>query len=156
MSLPVEWVEELFARLFLRYGMALKRAYDGMDMDLVKADWGQVLSGFARTDIRFALDNLPAQFPPNAMEFRAICRRAPAVDVPQLPAPKADPAVVAKALAAIKPTTPKGSLAQQCIDRIVAIHGPHPTNAAVRHVLESCRQQVGGRGLSQEELTVAG
>lgn len=144
MSLPADWVEELFGRLFVRYGMALHRAYEGLDMAIVKADWGQVLGGFSRTDIRYGLDNLPAQFPPNAMEFRAVCRRAPVAEAPQLPAPKADPAMVAAVLGAIKPGAPTGSLAQQCIDRIVGIHGPNPCNPAVRAMLESCRAHIGG------------
>lgn len=148
MSLPAPWTESLFRRLHVRYGATFERQYDGLDMADVRADWADMLHGFSGEDIRYGLEFLPDKFPPNALEFRAICRRAPRVELPALPAPVADPAMVAAVLAAIRPPTEpvRGSLAQQCIDNIVRLHGPAPGNPAVRAMLVSCRAHVSGAG----------
>lgn len=73
MSMPASWVESLFSRLAIRYGAVFIRQYASMDADAVKADWAQVLDGFSREAVKHAIDNLPHEKPPNAMQFRAIC-----------------------------------------------------------------------------------
>ncbi len=91
MSLPEVWVDELFARLTVRYGAAFKRQYADIEPNVVKADWAQVLSGFTRQTIRYGLDHLPADKAPNALQFRAICNSGPRDDgYLQLPAPIVD------------------------------------------------------------------
>lgn len=99
MSIPVSWMDSLFARLIVRYGAVFTRQYEGLDLAAVKADWADVLSGCKGTDIGYALKYLPEGMPPNAMQFRAICRRAPDANPPRLEAPKADPARVAAIVA---------------------------------------------------------
>lgn len=144
MSLPAAWLDSLFGRLLVRYGASLSRVYEGADMALVKADWAAVLSSFREHPeaISYALDNLPPTYPPNATEFRDICRRMPSTDLPALPLAAADPAIVAKALAALNAPVAErsGSLAQQCIANIERIHGARPQNLAVRAVHEACRR----------------
>lgn len=97
MSLPDSWVNEIFQRLALVYGHDFLRRWEGLDMGAVKADWARELSGFARNPqaIKHALDNLPPAQPPTVLQFRALCIGRPETAGPALPAPKADPNVVA-------------------------------------------------------------
>lgn len=98
MSSPMEpeFVERIFTRLLARYGAAWVRMWSGLDDADVKADWAAVLGGRTAREIRFALDNLPSDRPPNALQFRDLCRGVPALPLPRLPAPKPDPARVAQ------------------------------------------------------------
>ena len=146
MSLPASWIEALFGRLAVRYGGAFLRQYEGMDIALVKADWADFLAGFSGDDIRYALDYLPERFPPNALEFRALCRKAPVAAVSALPAPAADPAMVARVLEGVRSPqdAPKRSLAAQCIENILRIHGEAPKSLAARDMLASCREHLAG------------
>lgn len=98
MSLPDSWVESLFKRLAVRYGAAWLRMWEGVDVAAIKADWADVLGGFQPEDIRFALNHLPADRPPNAMQFRDLCRRAPDPAVQMLPAPTPNPMLAREVL----------------------------------------------------------
>jgi hypothetical protein len=84
MSLPASWVDSLFTKLSLAYGAAFMRQWPDADPELIKADWANVLAGFKPFPdaIRFALDNLPPDRPPTALQFRALCRSAPHDDGP--------------------------------------------------------------------------
>jgi hypothetical protein len=73
MPLSKQYVDQIFARMLVRYGVAWLRMWDGIDMDAVKADWAETLAGFGAATIRHALDHLPER-PPNAMQFRDVCR----------------------------------------------------------------------------------
>ena len=77
MPLPSAWIDALFARLVLRYGSAFMRQYAELDVSSVMADWGDVLDGISGPAIKHALAHLPADRPPNAMQFRAACLAAP-------------------------------------------------------------------------------
>lgn len=92
MSLPIKAIDRLFERLALTYGAAWVRQWEGLNMNDIKAMWAHELSGFSgRLEaIAWALENLPERCP-NVIEFRNLCRRAPAPEVPKLPEPKADP-----------------------------------------------------------------
>lgn len=92
MSLPTKWVEALFTKLTLAYGREFLGRWEGIDLSDVKTDWGHELSGFERHPeaIAYALANLPIK-PPTVLEFRALCRRAPAPDAPRLESPRANP-----------------------------------------------------------------
>jgi hypothetical protein len=100
MSLPLAWVDALFARLSVRYGAAFMRQYADLEIGAVKADWSDVLGGFAGQPeaIRYALDNLPADKPPTAGQFRLLCNSAPVPEVKAIAhdAPPADPERVAE------------------------------------------------------------
>lgn len=100
MSLPLPAIDRLFDRLTATYGRQFIGMYEGLDSAAVKTAWAHELSGFARQlqAVAWALENLPERAP-NVIEFRALCRRAPAPDVPKLPEPKADPERVRRELA---------------------------------------------------------
>lgn len=92
--LPSEWIDSLFARLSVRYGASWSRMYEGIDMAAVKADWARELAPYANdaAPIKYALDNLPSDWPPNVSQFKAICLNRPEPPRPQLAAPKPDKA----------------------------------------------------------------
>lgn len=102
MQLPDSWVESLFARFAVRYGAAWIRQWEGVDIAAVKADWAEQLGGTSSGSIKHALEHLPVDKPPTVGQFQALCRNAPRAAPPALPAPKADPAVVAAALGALQ------------------------------------------------------
>jgi hypothetical protein len=108
MALPESWVESIFARLAVRYGVAFQRQYADMDVGAVKADWSDVLGCFADRPeaIRFALDHLPADKPVTALQFRALGIGAIREErQPALPAPMSvhPPEAVRGKLSAIAP-----------------------------------------------------
>jgi hypothetical protein len=94
MPLTAAWVDSLFARLTVRYGVAFLRQYQDIDPAAVKADWAEVLDGFDRHPeaIKHALANMPADKPPTVLQFRDAARKAPTPEAPRLPEPPADPA----------------------------------------------------------------
>jgi hypothetical protein len=66
------WIDRLFARLHVRYGDAWPRKWDGIDMEAVKADWCASLETLYQRcpkALVYALDHLPADFPPNSDAF---------------------------------------------------------------------------------------
>ena len=99
MSLPAKAVDRIFARLGATYCAAWERSIGAVPLSDVKTAWAHELSGFAGRlqDIAWALENLPERCP-NVIEFRAICRKSPRVELPQLDV-KADPERVQSELA---------------------------------------------------------
>ncbi len=93
-------IEAIFTKLAVRYGAAWLRQWDGVDMDLVKADWADELAGFKENlePLRYALRHLPDRCP-NVGEFRALANRCPPPELPRLAAPAASDAVVAEQVA---------------------------------------------------------
>lgn len=96
--LPLGLVESLFARLLVTYGHPFLNQYEGLDMGVVHADWAEKLAGFQQQGegdevdapaIAWALDNLTPGRPPNALDFKQLCRayRAPEDHPLGLPAP---------------------------------------------------------------------
>lgn len=115
-ALPAHWVDQLFRKLSIRYGRQFMARWDGIDEADVKADWAEVLGGFtARPDcIAYGLENLPADRPPTATQFRDLCRSKPeANQAPQLPAPKPDPQRLAAALAPLEGIKAKAAVQNQ-------------------------------------------
>lgn len=106
MSLPATWIDRIFTKLTLVYGREFTARWDsvGVPIEAVKADWAHELDGFDKWPeaIAHALQNLPPDRPPTVLQFRALCRAAPAKELPQLPAPKADPARVKAELAKLR------------------------------------------------------
>lgn len=95
--LPTVVVDRLFRRLAGVYGAAWDRAMGVTPVDDLKRVWAEELGGFAGRlqDIAWALDNLP-EAPPNVIQFRNLCRQAPAPAAPRLPAPVVSPERVAE------------------------------------------------------------
>ena len=92
MTMPLPWVEKIFRRLTLVYGRDFLSRWEGQEINGVIDDWALELAGFANWPeaIGWALNNLPADRPPTVLQFRDICRKAPARSAPALPEPEAD------------------------------------------------------------------
>ena len=99
MSLSLKAVDRLFERMALTYGKQFTDMYSNLDHSSVKTMWAHELSIYANSlnRIAWALENLPPRCP-NVIEFKQLCRQAPAPEVPALPEPKADPERLKKAL----------------------------------------------------------
>jgi hypothetical protein len=92
MSLSNQAIDRLFTRLGATYGAQWDKSLGTAPLGDVKTLWAHELAPFANSlhRIAWALENLPARCP-NVIEFKLLCRQAPAPDVPELPEPKADP-----------------------------------------------------------------
>lgn len=113
MSMPDSWIDRIFVRLSMVYGRDFMARYEGLQIDAVKAEWAHDLDGFEQHPeaVRYALDHLPSDRAPNSLQFRDLCRRAPAKQVPALPAPEPDKKVAAAirgAFTAVKRTGAMG------------------------------------------------
>ncbi|MGB4064230.1 MAG: hypothetical protein WBK19_10435 [Azonexus sp.] len=92
MSLPANWIDRIFNRMLGIYGAQFKSKFsvvvDGVDVGIANAKetWAEELGNFNDKPeaIAYALDHLPVDHAPNALEFRDICRRAPVKQAPQL------------------------------------------------------------------------
>lgn len=108
MSLPTKWVDALFTKLTLAYGRDFIGRWEGIEIGDVKTDWAHELAGFdAHPEaIAYALANLPMKAP-TVIEFRALCRKAPAPVVALLQEPAANPQRVAEELRKLAPILAK-------------------------------------------------
>ena len=100
MSLSLKAVDRIFDRLTATYGRDFSSRWEGLDGNAVKSSWSHELSGFEHGlhMIAWALEHLPEKSP-NVIEFRNLCRKAPAAEHKALEAPQADPARVAAEMA---------------------------------------------------------
>jgi hypothetical protein len=110
MSLPVEWIDKIFLKLTLNYGVEFMARYKGLNPNDVKSDWCHELS-FAeqRPDaIKFALENLPDR-PPTAQAFKALCLSAPAKESALAieHQPPANPQAVAEVMSRLNVPVPR-------------------------------------------------
>lgn len=107
MSLPVLWVDKIFKKLTLNYGVEFLNRYKGQDMADIKTDWCDQLQGYEKSPeaISFALENLPDK-PPTAQIFKALCRQAPSREAPALPMPKVNPEIAARVIDGLKASNP--------------------------------------------------
>lgn len=97
----------IFERLAATYGAAWDRSLGQAPINDVMTVWAHELSGFlqhrrAMMSVAWALENLPDRCP-NVIEFKTLCRKAPAVEAPALPEPQADPDRVAAELEKLAP-----------------------------------------------------
>lgn len=101
MPLPSRTIDAIFARMLVRYGAAWLRMWADIPMEAVKADWANELDKMSPAHVRYALDHLPADYPPTVAQFRAL-----ALNMPEyhraLPAPKSTPSRVAAELARMR------------------------------------------------------
>ncbi len=104
MSLPLQAVDRLFARLSATYGRDFASRYEGIDLNAVKSSWAHELAWYADNlqDIAWALENLPERCP-NVIEFRSLCRRAPVPEVPRIAHSPAGKERIAAELAKLAP-----------------------------------------------------
>jgi len=105
MSLDLRWVDAIHAKLLVRYGSQWLNLWAGVPPELVKADWAEELAAYGPHPeaIKHALDNLPVDKPPTVAQFRLLCRNSPKMAPPALPAPVADPKIVAAVKQALAP-----------------------------------------------------
>lgn len=103
MALSEKWIDAIFARLTVRYGSAFLGRWNGIDMDLVKADWAEELAGLENWPdaIKYALETLQADKPaPTVNEFKAACLRCPRTNL-ELPPPAANPVFAKQVLSQV-------------------------------------------------------
>lgn len=112
MALPLPWINRIFDKLTLVYGRDFLGRWEGLPIGSVKTDWAHELSGFDRHPeaIKHALQNLPVVKPPTVFEFRNLCVSAPRAAHLELPAPPADPVMVAAIADKIKRMAPSGTV----------------------------------------------
>ena len=92
MSLSNQAIDRLFTRLGATYGAQWDKSLGSAPLGDVKTLWAHELSTYANSlhSIAWALENLPPRCP-NVIEFKQLCRQAPAPEATALPEPKADP-----------------------------------------------------------------
>jgi hypothetical protein len=92
MSLSNQAIDRLFTRLGATYGSQWDKSLGSAPLGDVKTLWAHELSTYANSlhRIAWALENLPPRCP-NVIEFKQLCRQAPAPETLSLPEPKADP-----------------------------------------------------------------
>lgn len=92
MALHRRFVDEIHARLLVRYGSKWLNLWAGVPEEAIKADWSEQLAAVSPAGVRFALDNLPDEYPPTVGQFRALCltQQRPELQAQALPAPSRD------------------------------------------------------------------
>lgn len=81
----------VLAEVTAAYGARFARQYEGADQDLVRRAWARQLAGLTHQSIGWALRHLPAEFPPNAMQFRSLALQRPVESCSALPEPRPPP-----------------------------------------------------------------
>lgn len=129
-ALPSPWVDRIFSKLTLTYGHRFLGLYAGLDMEAVKADWAHELGAYTSRPeaIAHAMAVLPPDSPPNVMQFRDLCRRAPEYAPKALPAPPPDPTLAQELRRAVRPVLGSGGRqwAHSLQARIAAGYRPTP------------------------------
>lgn len=108
--LPDNWIDALFARLTGLYGNRFTNMWSNIDAKLVRQTWASELAGVKPAGIKYALDHLPDEFPPTALQFKKICLMRPD-DSPKITydAP-ASPEVRKAILQSMKPANVPGGM----------------------------------------------
>jgi len=75
--LPDNWIDALFARLTGIYGNRFTNMWANIDANLVRQTWAMELAGVKPAGIKYALDHLPDEFPPTALQFKKTCLMRP-------------------------------------------------------------------------------
>lgn len=105
--MPSAWIDRIMDKLTLTYGHRFMSQWPGMSLEAVKDNWAHELNGMERHPeaIKHALTNLDPDYPPNVLQFKRACNSLPHQDPIALPAPPADPAQLASAIARAKRAT---------------------------------------------------
>ena len=119
-TLPRQAIDRLFDRLYSIYGnqftAKFSRVVNGQDVgiEMAKVGWAEELGGFSGNldAIAYGLKHLPVEFPPNALQFVEICRKAPPPDVARLEHKRIEPnpEKAREALESIKAMLARGSV----------------------------------------------
>lgn len=68
-------LDQILGRLAVRYGSQWLRQWEGLDPQAIRNDWGDTLEHVTELDIAYAMHHLPIDWPPNAGQFRELCRQ---------------------------------------------------------------------------------
>jgi hypothetical protein len=84
---PPEVIDAVFNRLSAIYGARFHRQHDAASLDTTKRIWAQELAGISPAGIRYAMANLPSDYPPNPLQIRALAANRPPESL-SLPPPR--------------------------------------------------------------------
>jgi hypothetical protein len=76
-ALPKDWIRRIFMRFEVVYGPALMAGTWGTgDKTMIIDGWAEELAAFKDhpNAIKYALESLPIDYPPNLLQFKEICR----------------------------------------------------------------------------------
>lgn len=156
MSLPIQAVDRLFQRLAATYGATWDRSLGNAPLADVKTAWAHELAGFAcrLQDLAWGLENLP-ETAPNAIQFRNLCRRAPASSAaPRIEEAPASPERVRAELAKLRPSMqskPKGGIDVRWAHRIVAkAEAGQPVNSLPLRMAREAIALAANRGAQEQ------
>ncbi len=96
MAQPMQLINEIFGKLTVTYGRDFLGRWEGLDLDLVKADWAEELSGLSTASMLHGLSVIDPAKPPTVLMFRNLCLQAPPPELKALPRPEASPERVAE------------------------------------------------------------
>ena len=139
--IPAAWVDRLFKRFAGMYGsQKIGSMWLDADMAEVKAVWGEALGQFHGDSIGGAIGRLVAsgsQWPPTLPEFVELCRQSAlgrTNAMPALPAPRGNPEVASREIAAAAETIGRSRPSRDWAHRILARHeaGEHLYPAVLR------------------------
>lgn len=82
--LDAQWLDMVLGRLMLAFPNRFPPR--GTPTDLTRAEWSRELSGLSAEELKHGMANLPADYPPNATQFRVICQSRPKPQAPPEPA----------------------------------------------------------------------
>jgi hypothetical protein len=149
MSLSNQAIDRLFNRLGATYGAQWDKSLGAAPLGDVKTLWAHELSTYANSlhRIAWALENLPPRCP-NVIEFKQICRQAPAPETLALPESKADPERLKQELAkladikkaALADRVDHKAWAKKILARYAAAQRINPTS--LRFAREALRNEV--------------
>ncbi len=77
MALDKALLDVIFAKLTVTYGARFRKQYGNTLASAIRRDWADELDGCKEPAVRYALDHLPADHPPNVLQFRALVRLGP-------------------------------------------------------------------------------
>ena len=135
MPLQSRWTDEILARLAVRYGSRWSALWQGVDPCLVRADWADQLDGMSPDGIKYALANLPPDFPPTVTAFRMLGNRRPDPVVLSLPPPPSSPDAARKIAAAVRTMSGKPTPAEYMAGLWARLDAGEPMSAAMRDFL---------------------
>jgi hypothetical protein len=133
--LPLPYVEKIHRLLQIRYGSRWVSLWVGIEQRDIQADWAQQLDGMSPDGIKYALANLPADFPPTATAFRALGNRRPDPVVLALPPLPSSPEKARKIAAAVRMMSGKPTPAEHMAGLWARLDSGEPMSAAMRDFL---------------------
>ena len=111
----------------------------------MRADWADQLDGMSPDGIKYALANLPPDFPPTVTAFRALGNRRPDPVVLALPPPPSSPEAARKIAAAVRMIGGKPTPAEYMAGLWARLDAGEPMSAAMRDFLrraDRCQSHV--------------